>query len=55
MTQERKEELFLHLKQECMKDMGYDEEDMEDSSIESEVNENAKAEFWDRYGEEYDD
>lgn len=53
MTEEHKEELFQLCKELIMEVLGYDEIDMEDGSIEDEVNSEARDLFEKQYGEEY--
>jgi hypothetical protein len=49
------EEEYMAIKLQVMEDEGYDEDDMEDGSIEDEVNTIAREIFEEIFGFEYDD
>lgn len=51
LTQQEAEQIYLTIKQEQMENLGYESEDLDDDSIEDEVNRNADMCFIDYYGE----
>lgn len=46
---------FQQMKAEIIDSQGYDDDDMEDGSMEGEVNKQAKEMFFEKFGRDYDD
>ncbi len=55
MTQEEKDKEFISIKYQLMEEYGYDEEDMDNESIEGEINAEAIDVYFDKFNEEYYD
>lgn len=55
MTQEEKDKEFIVIKCQLMDEQGYDEEDMDDDSIEGDINAEARDIFYEKFNEEYYD
>jgi len=52
LTKEKAKEIWEQIKLEQMENLGYDEDDLEDDSIEDEVNRETDECFIDHYGED---